>query len=120
MRGNEDAGVYGVLEEEEEAVIVLVLFTQMVSSYILLPSPLIFTPKMFRQEYKAGSTGSDDFGQISLLLLLNGSKYPSSHSGPGLKRPLHRLPLYPSSPLSSTFRLKVDTSNCDERFRITL
>lgn len=120
VRGNEDDGVCGALEEEAAAVIVLGLFTQTVSSYLLLPSLLIFTPKMFRQEYKADSAGSDDFGQISLLLLLNGSKCPSSHSGPGLERLLHHLPLYPSPLLSSTFRLKVDLSNRGERFRITL
>ena len=75
--------------------------TQTVSSYVLLPSLLIFIPKMLRQEYKAGSAGSDDFGQISLLLLLTGSKYPSSHSGPGLSGLLHCLPLCPSSLLDT-------------------
>lgn len=31
-----------------------------VSSYVFLPSLLIFIPKM--QEYKAGGAGSDEFG----------------------------------------------------------
>lgn len=74
IRGNEDGGVSEVLEE---AVMVFFLLTQTVSSYVL-PSLLIFIPEMPRQEYKAGSAGSDDFGQISLLLLLTGSKYPIS------------------------------------------
>lgn len=88
VRGNE---VGGVREVTEEAVIVFFLLSQSVSSYVLLPSLLIFIPKMLRQEYKAGSAGSDDFGQISLLLLLTGSKYPSSHSGRGLNRLLPHL-----------------------------
>lgn len=118
VRGNEDGGVSVVVEE---AVIVFFLLTQTVSSYVLLPSLLIFIPELLREEYKAGSAGSDDFGQISLLLLLTGSKYPSSHSGLGLNRLLHHLPVCPSSLLDAlTSRLKVDLSNCNERLSITL
>ncbi|KAK1877290.1 Glycerol kinase [Dissostichus eleginoides] len=76
-----------------------------VSSYVLLPSRLMFIPKLLRQEYKAGSTDSD-FGQISRLLLMTGSKYPSSHSGLCLNGLLRRLPLYPSSLVTLYFQTK--------------
>lgn len=104
----------------EEGVIVFFPLSQTVSSYVLLPSLLIFIPKMLAQEYKAGSAGSDHSGQISLLLLLTRSKYPLSHSGLGLSRLPHHLPLCPASPRDTAFRLKVDLSNCNEKFSITL
>lgn len=92
-RGNE----HGSEGEVLEGAVIVFLLAQTVSSYVLFPSLLIFNSKMLRQEYKTGNTGSGDFGQISLLLLLTGSKYHSSHSGPGLSGILHHLPLHPSS-----------------------
>lgn len=58
VRGNEDGSATEVLE----GAVIVFLLAQTVSSYVLFPSLLIFIPKMFRQEYKTGSTGSGDFG----------------------------------------------------------
>lgn len=56
VKRNEDGGSEGA------GRICNSLRTQTVSSYVFLPSLLIFIPKMLRQEYKAGCAGSDDLG----------------------------------------------------------
>lgn len=57
-------------EEEEEALIAIPPPTSSFHHF------RFFIPMMLRQEYKAESAGAGDIEQISLHLLLTGSKYP--------------------------------------------